>query len=129
MVIHVNRSAGVCSVADQFIAEGVVRVKRIAVSVSVTFNVSQTGEIQKQFDQLEASRPSSAGASSGNDRQTIRSARNAVDTVLAVLSAHLKQLVPDSGHSIMELEGLGKEIWQNIDAQEYVRRERSSWNG
>ncbi len=23
-------------------------------------------------------------------------------------------------HSIMELEGLGKEIWQGIDAQEYV---------
>lgn len=32
-------------------------------------------------------------------------------------------------HSIMELEGLGKEIWQGIDAQEYVNQERSSWNG
>jgi hypothetical protein len=31
--------------------------------------------------------------------------------------------------SIMELQGLGKEIWQGIDAQEYVDRERSSWNG
>lgn len=31
--------------------------------------------------------------------------------------------------SIMELEGLGKEIWQGIDAQEYVDRERASWNG
>lgn len=31
--------------------------------------------------------------------------------------------------SIMELEGLGKEIWQGIDAQEYVNQERDSWNG
>ena len=32
-------------------------------------------------------------------------------------------------HSIMELEGLGKEIWQGIDAQEYVDQERLSWDG
>jgi hypothetical protein len=31
-------------------------------------------------------------------------------------------------HSIMELCGLGKEIWEGIDAQEYVNRERASWN-
>jgi hypothetical protein len=31
--------------------------------------------------------------------------------------------------SILELRGLGKEIWRGIDAQEYVRRERDSWNG
>lgn len=28
--------------------------------------------------------------------------------------------------NIMELEGLGQEIWQGIDAQEYVDRERAS---
>ncbi len=32
-------------------------------------------------------------------------------------------------HSILELRGLGKEIWEGIDAQEYVRNERASWNG
>jgi DNA-binding HxlR family transcriptional regulator len=31
--------------------------------------------------------------------------------------------------SIMELKGLGKEIWQSIDAQEYVNQERDAWNG
>ena len=31
--------------------------------------------------------------------------------------------------SIMELQGLGKEIWQNMDAQKYVDEERKSWNG
>lgn len=28
---------------------------------------------------------------------------------------------------ITGLRGLGKEIWQGIDAQEYVNRERDSW--
>jgi hypothetical protein len=32
-------------------------------------------------------------------------------------------------HSIMELSGLGAEIWNGIDAQEYVDQERSSWAG
>jgi DNA-binding HxlR family transcriptional regulator len=31
--------------------------------------------------------------------------------------------------SIMELKGLGKEIWQGIDAQAYVDQERDAWNG
>jgi len=31
--------------------------------------------------------------------------------------------------NIMELEGLGKEIWQGIDAQAYIDQERASWNG
>jgi hypothetical protein len=29
---------------------------------------------------------------------------------------------------ISELRGLGKEIWQGIDAQEYVNRLRNEWN-
>jgi hypothetical protein len=31
-------------------------------------------------------------------------------------------------HSIMEFRGLGAEIWEGIDAQEYVNRERDSWD-
>ncbi len=31
--------------------------------------------------------------------------------------------------SILELQGLGKEIWQNIDVQAYIDQERASWNG
>ena len=30
-------------------------------------------------------------------------------------------------HSFLELEGLGKEVWEDIDAQEYVNQERDSW--
>ncbi|MGB2727469.1 MAG: hypothetical protein WBD09_03195 [Halobacteriota archaeon] len=31
--------------------------------------------------------------------------------------------------SILELQGLGKEIWQGVDAQKYIDRERASWDG
>jgi hypothetical protein len=34
-----------------------------------------------------------------------------------------------SPRSILELKGLGKEIWQGIDAQEYIAQERASWDG
>jgi hypothetical protein len=40
-----------------------------------------------------------------------------------------RQVLPKPKRSIMELEGLGKEIWQGVDAQDYVDRERASWNG
>jgi len=31
-------------------------------------------------------------------------------------------------NSIMELEGLGANIWKGIDAQDYVHKERESWD-
>jgi len=30
-------------------------------------------------------------------------------------------------HSILELRGLGKEVWAGIDARGYVRQEREGW--
>lgn len=30
-------------------------------------------------------------------------------------------------HDITELRGLGKEIWEGIDVQEYINEERRSW--
>ncbi len=40
-----------------------------------------------------------------------------------------RQVTTRARRSILELQGLGKEIWQGIDAQEYIDRERASWNG
>jgi hypothetical protein len=37
--------------------------------------------------------------------------------------------VADDRTSILALKGLGKEIWRDLEAQEYVDRERASWNG
>ncbi len=35
---------------------------------------------------------------------------------------------PDEGeYHITELRGLGKEIWHDEDAQEYIDRERDAW--
>jgi hypothetical protein len=39
------------------------------------------------------------------------------------------QVAPKPKHSILELKGLGKEIWQDIEAQEYINQERDSWIG
>ena len=39
------------------------------------------------------------------------------------------RVIPKPKRSILELRGLGKEIWKGIDAQKYVNQERDSWNG
>jgi len=42
----------------------------------------------------------------------------------------LRALAPKSSggrRRITELRGLGKEIWQGVDAQEYINAERNSW--
>lgn len=31
-------------------------------------------------------------------------------------------------HSILELRGLGKELWEGVDPVEHVRAERDSWD-
>lgn len=40
-----------------------------------------------------------------------------------------RRMIVKPRRSILELEGLGKETWHGIDAQEYVNQERASWNG
>ncbi len=32
-------------------------------------------------------------------------------------------------HNILELEGLGKEVWESIDVDRYLEEERNSWDG
>lgn len=31
-------------------------------------------------------------------------------------------------HSIRELKGLGKELWQSVDVDKYLEEERNSWD-
>jgi hypothetical protein len=48
------------------------------------------------------------------------------------LAAEVKNLLGSNGNgrrSVLELQGLGKDVWRDIDAQEYVRQERASWIG
>ena len=39
----------------------------------------------------------------------------------------LAQDILEPEHEITELRGLGKEVWNNIDAQDYINVERDSW--
>ena len=48
--------------------------------------------------------------------------------LIDALSACIKDRILKKSHSIMELEGLGADIWTGIEAQEYVSRERESWD-
>jgi len=51
--------------------------------------------------------------------------------LLALLAEDIRDSSTVTGekpkHSIMELYGLGKELWEGVDAQEYVNRLRDEW--
>lgn len=42
------------------------------------------------------------------------------------LHGHTSPVAPAS---ILDLQGLGRDVWRGQDAQDYVGHERSSWNG
>jgi len=37
------------------------------------------------------------------------------------------QVMSHPKHSIMELQGLGKELWEGVDVEKYIDDERNSW--
>jgi hypothetical protein len=47
---------------------------------------------------------------------------------LLIDSLDVPDVAPRQQRRLSELRGLGKEIWQGIDAQEYVNRLRNEWN-
>lgn len=49
--------------------------------------------------------------------------------LLGDIAAMLRRRTGSRPASILALRGLGKEVWDGVDAQEYVERERASWNG
>ncbi len=50
--------------------------------------------------------------------------------LLEIISSKIKNNIRKKRNkqSILNLEGLGAGIWNGIDAQDYIRRERSSWD-
>jgi len=50
------------------------------------------------------------------------------EKLLRVLSSAAQQGDDQSYHRITELKGLGKGTWEGVDAQEFVRQERDSWD-
>lgn len=53
-----------------------------------------------------------------------RERRSVAQEVTQILSEALDQPRP---LSILELRGLGKDLWKDVDAAEHVARERSEW--
>ena len=51
-----------------------------------------------------------------------------ITLIAGELAAQAHTLPQPRRCSLMELEGLGAEIWQGIDAQEYVDQLRSEWD-
>ncbi len=49
--------------------------------------------------------------------------------LLEELASLVRRQIAQPRRSILELRGLGKEIWQSVDAQQYVEQERASWTG
>ena len=47
---------------------------------------------------------------------------------LLVDSLDVPETVPRQQRRLSELRGLGKEIWEGMDAQEHVNRLRSEWD-
>ena len=40
-----------------------------------------------------------------------------------------REIATTKAHRITELKGVGKELWEEIDVQQYIDQERDSWNG
>lgn len=57
--------------------------------------------------------------------QAQREHRSMAQELIHILERTFKQSKP---LSIMELEGLGKELWEGIDPAAYIREERDSWD-
>lgn len=64
--------------------------------------------------------------------ELIQEARTLSPDELKELMQALIEMMPEDAepkqHSITELRGLGKELWQGIDAQDYVNELRSEWD-
>lgn len=48
--------------------------------------------------------------------------------LVKLLNDSLRQLEEPQKYSILELAGLGAEVWRGIDPQEYINQLRSQWD-
>jgi hypothetical protein len=49
--------------------------------------------------------------------------------LISELMSRLSTEIGEKPRSLLELEGLGQDVWEGLDIADYLRRERSSWNG
>ena len=48
--------------------------------------------------------------------------------LLRLLNESMQQIEEPRQHSILELAGLGADVWEGIDPQEYINQLRSEWD-
>lgn len=54
------------------------------------------------------------------------------DQLLVDLNAIIRKRTThaeEPAHNLLELEGLGAEVWKDIDVEKYIEEERNSWRG
>jgi acyl-CoA reductase-like NAD-dependent aldehyde dehydrogenase len=47
-----------------------------------------------------------------------------LEELAKLVRAHIQEWFE---HSVLELRGLGKELWRGIDVEKYIEEERNSW--
>lgn len=58
-------------------------------------------------------------------KQAKRDRRSLAQEVIHILDSAMSE---PSHLSILDLQGLGKEIWRGVDAGEYIKQERQTWD-
>jgi hypothetical protein len=61
------------------------------------------------------------------DQLTLEEQQQLLQDIANVVQRH--QVTSKPQRSILEFEGLGKEIWEGIDVDRYIEEERNSWDG
>ena len=49
-------------------------------------------------------------------------------SILSHIVTSIKREVPQTSTNLTALQGLGKELWTDVDVENYVSNERNSWN-
>ena len=61
-------------------------------------------------------------------RLSVKERKELMKLLVDTLDVFVSEETSRKKHSILELAGLGEELWQGIDAQEYVNQLRSEWD-
>jgi hypothetical protein len=59
---------------------------------------------------------------------SVQERKELVKQLVDTLNTSVTKAPAQEKHSILELAGLGAEVWKGIDAQEYVDQLRSEWD-
>jgi len=49
--------------------------------------------------------------------------------LISKLASSLQKARKKEGHKLSELQGLGKDLWKDVDIENYVKSLREDWNG